>query len=628
MKSTIPSLILLVGTFLPVKAASDAEYLKKAALQIDRHVSSFYRNQKLTVPSVTDDATFLRRTFLVTIGRIPTAEEARAFLEIGDSDKREILVSYLLGSPGYSSHMSNWAFDLLRLSDSPIGSSHNNAPYRHWVRTAMQDNMPWDEFVRHLLDSSGDGWDQESAAVGYYTRDRGMPLDNISNGMRIFLGKRMECAQCHDDPFGDTERMDFYQLAAFTNGQSHLRRQHMQSLWRELGDTERARSYEYRVAQVLWDGVYGMSLAGGGKGTIQLPADYQYRDAKPGELITARTPFGKTVRMSDRRDESNGREQLSEWVTHRTGEQFPAVIANRMWRRVMGRGITEPVDDFIPLSETHHPDLFRYLAMLMVELEYDLKAFQQVLLMTRTYQFSTNPKSSLVDGGDDFHGRKIERLASEQIWDSLITLAMGDPDKTPPRPLDDRIFVEGKPVLSGKKSMSQLSKEVLALDSEKEVRSYFSQLLSDIKSGGTTAGGGDSMMMKAVANYNRDAAVRASELPSPAPRDHFLYLFGQSDREVVDAYSREPNVGQVLSLMNGFVQRQLVNNPAAHLYKSLEDASNNSEKVRRLCIAILSRPPTDGEMKWMLEELDDRGEDGVRNLVSALVMSSEFLFLQ
>ena len=136
------------------------------------------------------------------------------------------------------------------------------------------------------------------------------------------------------------------------------------------------------------------------------------------------------------------------------------------------------------------------------------------------------------------------------------------------------------------------------------------------------------MGMQPVKVYNKDAKVRASELPSPAPRDHFLYLFGSSDREVVDASSKDPNVGQVLSLMNGFVQRELVNKPTAHLYKSLEGATTEKEKIRRLYIAILNRPPTAEEMGWMQDEVKTQGEAGYRNIVSALVMSSEFLFLQ
>jgi hypothetical protein len=613
-----------------LKPNEDPAFLKKAAAQIDQHIANFYKRQQLPVPDVTDDATFLRRSFLVSVGRIPTAEEARAFLEIQDPAKREELVDYLLNSDGYASHLSNWAFDLLRVTDNTIGSQANNAPYRAWIRKSLDENMPWNVFVSKLLASSGNGWNPETAAVGYYTRDRGMPLDNLSNSMRIFLGTRMECAQCHDDPFGKTERHDFYQLAAFTHGQGMVGRDRMAKLYREKEDVrEGPGAHEYRVAQLLWDRVYGMSLGGGGAGRINLPSDYQYRDAAPGAMVGARTPFGKAVRMSDKKDSDDGREQLAAWVTSRTGEQFPTVIANRMWRKIMGKGIYEPVDDYIPAAKTHHPELVSHLARLMEELGYDLRAFQHVLLLTRTFQFATNPKPSTVDAGDDFHGRKIERLSAEQIWDSLITLVAGNPDKMPKRTLDDRIYVGGTPVLVGKKNMTQLSEEVLALKSESDVRSYFAKLVEEVRDGGSaSASSGDPMMMTEVRTYNADATVRASELPSPAPREHFLYLFGQSDREVVEASTKEANVGQLLSLMNGFVQRQLVNNSNAHIYKSLEGASSDEEKIRRLYIAILNRPPTEKELGWMLEETALAGEAAWSNIAASLIMSSEFLFLQ
>ncbi len=631
MKRIVFALALLPGLVFGIESPGTQEHLdglKKAALKIDQAVANFYRQKKLPVPKVTDDATFLRRAFLVSVGRIPTMEEGRAFLEIDEPTKREELVAYLLSSKGHASHMSNWAFDLLRLADGRIGSTANNEPYRNWVRMAIQDNMPWDKFVHQLLAAEGDGWAQKSAAVGYYTRDRGMPLDNLANSMRIFLGSKMECAQCHDDPFGTTERHDFYQLAAFTNGQDTLKQQHMNKLWRELQDDRTERGQEYSIAQIIWDRVYGMSLSGGGTGRISLPSDYQYRDAEPGEMVAARTPFGKGVRMSDKKDQDDGRQQMAEWVTLKNGEQFPSVIANRMWKRIMGKGFYEPVDEFIASKETQSPELMMHLVQTMMDLKYNLRDFQHVLMLTRTFQFATNPNPSTVETGDDFHGRKIERLSSEQIWDSLITLAGGDPDKKPMRTLDDRIYFGGRPVLVGKKSMSQLSKDVLALNSEQELRAYFTKFVAEVKSGGGGSGGGDMNMMNQVQTYNQDAQVRASELPSPAPRSHFLYLFGQSERDVVEAASREPNVGQVLSLMNGFVQRQLVNNPDAHIYKGLKGVKTDEEKIRRIYVAILSRPPSAEEMGWMKDEIKASGEAGISNIVSALVMSSEFLFLQ
>ena len=94
-------------TKAPVSPGDDIALLKKSALQIDQYIASFYRSKKLAVPAVTDDATFMRRAFLVAIGRIPTTEEALAFLEIDDASKREELITYLMKSPGYPSQMTN-----------------------------------------------------------------------------------------------------------------------------------------------------------------------------------------------------------------------------------------------------------------------------------------------------------------------------------------------------------------------------------------------------------------------------------------------------------------------------------------------------------------------------------------
>ena len=625
----IGGIFLFPTSLFSQSKAEDPEFVQSAALKIDGFIAGWYRKEKLEVPAVTDDATFLRRAFLVGIGRIPTVEEARFFLELEDDSKRSQLVDYLLKSEGYSSHMTNWVFDLLRITDDKPGFNGSFEPYRGWVREAMSSNMAWDLFTQRLVASEGNAWSETGAPVGYYLRDRGMPLDNLANTTRIFLGSRMECAQCHDDPFGETERIDFYELAAFTNGQREANRQPMQGLWDELNEGDKRGSFERAVAETIWDGVYGMSFKGGGTGRIKIPEDYQYRGAQPGEMVGARTPFGKTVRLSERSDAHDGRAKLAEWITVRTGDQFPSVIANRMWDRVMGRGIYEPIDDFVPASSTHLPQLMTYLSKLMVDLDYDLRAFQKVLLNTKTFQFVPNPRPSGVVGGDDFHGRQLERMTAEQIWDSLITLVGGDPDGKAIRGVDRRVLVNGKPVSLGGKDMEKLYDEVLAIESESELRSYFAKVVEEArKDGGGGGSSGEMMMNQSVVRYGGNEQVRASELPSPAPRDHLLYLFGQSDREVVEGASREPNVGQVLSLMNGFVQSQLVHNGNAHVFKALEGASDSAEKIRRLYISILNRPPSEEEVGWMMDEVNISGDEAWPNIVAALVMSSEFLFVQ
>lgn len=638
--STCVASILLLATG-PLSAAAteskanDSEFVRKAALKIDTYVAGWYRQKKLPVPDVTDDATFLRRAFLVGIGRVPTAEEGLFFLEIDEPNKRVELIDYLIDSQGYTSHMTNWMFDLLRIKDEMARVNSGRNPYRDWVGNAVLANKPWDELTTELLSSKGSLWADGQAAVGYYLRDQGMPLDNLANSMQIFLGTQMECAQCHDDPFGDTERHDFYELAAFTEGQNPvpmLRK--IGPLIEESRDEKNRGKAKSEIIEMVRYQILEQTLMGGGSGKIKLPKDYQYRDGQPGEMIGGRTPFGKSVRMSDRSSGGDGREKLAEWVTTKTDGQFQTVMANRLWQKIMGRGVYEPINQYVEAKDTNIPGLMNYLSGLLVEVDYDLQAFQKILLNTKTFQFVPNPNPAKVQNGDDFHGRQLTRLSAEQIWDSLITLAGGNPDAKPRRSLDNRVRIGrngGGTVIQGK-TMSDLSKEVLQLKTVAEVDAYCEELAEMVSGGGKKRNkGGDSMMMGGeIRNYGKGAQVRASELPSPAPKDHILFLFGQSTRDTVNGSNSEPNVSQVLTLMNGFVQDQLVNNSSAHIYKSLDGASSPAEKVRRLYVGILNRPPGEEEMSWMMDEVKISGDtdDAYRNILSALVMSSEFLFLQ
>ena len=606
----------------------DIAQLKKAAYTIDKHVATLYKRKKLPVPKVVNDATFLRRSFLVSAGRIPTLDEARMFLEIEDKNKREMLAGYLIKSDGYRSSMVNWVSDLLRLTDN--FNNGQAAPYVEFVHNAMKDNMPWDQFAQRLLSAQGSRWDDNNGAVGYYIRDKGMPLDNLSNTMRIFTGERMECAQCHDSPFNKWERMDFYELAAFTNGQQEMNRGPWNTVWREVRDDKEERSEFGRLVDWLGDNVHYFTLAGGGKGRIKLPADYQYRDGDPGEMIGGKTHFGKRIRSSDRRDDTTARKDFAAWMVSKENVNFTSVIVNRMWQRIMGKGIYEPVDDYKVADKTITPDLMEYLIrFLRDDLQYDLRAFQHVLLLTRNFQFEANPEAFEAGMPQAFNGRQIERMSAEQVWDTLITLTAGNPDKLPKRRFSNTVYYRGKPVLVGKKTMSQLSHEILAIKKPGEYKSYVTELLSEIKAGNGGASEKDMMAMKAMGRPGPASGMaRASELGAPAPNGHLLRMFGSSDRDLIDSSTREPNMAQVLSIMNGYVEKMVVSNKSSAVYKALEAGTTDRDKVRFLYYSILSRSPTDQEMTLLMRDVIDGSQESYENLTSALISTHEFIFVQ
>lgn len=634
MKSKFLSCLLLGSLAVPLSAQSSKELtspaaLKKAAYNVDKYVAEIFRRKKLPVPQVVDDPTFLRRSFLVAAGRIPTLEEASSFLEIDDPAKREMLTAYLLQSDGYRSHMQNYVFDLLRAKDdNRNGGQAYSAPYMNFISESVKNNVPWDQFAHQLVSAKGIAWEEGNGAVGYYIRDKGMPLDNLSITMQIFTGERLECAQCHDSPTNKWERMDFYELAAFTHGQGEINGGVWNRAMRSYEDEDFRRSEIGRLFYWLRDNIHYGTLGDQGAGRIKLPSDYQYKDGDPGEMIGGRTQFGKRIRSSDRRDSGKSREEFATWMT-KENPNFDYIAVNRMWERVMGSPLTYPVDEYVKPEKTASPALTNYLTRLMVDLNYDLKAFQNVLFLTKTFQFAANPKAFEAGVPQAFNGRQLERMSAEQMWDSLVTLVAENPDKLAKRKFSNHIYYNNKPVLVGQKTMAQLAKEVVEIKDPKKYREYAENLLQEFKSGGAGSGDKDMMMMASRSRPGPAKGIaRASELPAPAPAGHFLREFGQSDRELIGASTTEANVAQILEIMNGHVEKMVVANKGASVYDALKKGTTEADKARYIYYAILSRPPSDVEMNMLMRDVIDGSTESYQNLVSALVQTHEFMFVQ
>ncbi|MDC0937096.1 DUF1549 domain-containing protein, partial [Pirellulales bacterium] len=313
-----------------------------ATRAIDRMIDEGLHHRGVDPLPRTTDEQFARRIYLDVVGRIPTYAEVGAFLDSTDPQKRARLIDQLLDSPGYVSHMYNFWADILRVRDKDAGVSR--VFYVNWIKEAIAENRPYDQFVRELVSSSGSGWQRGNGAVGYYFRDRGMPLDNMANTLRIFLGTRLSCAQCHDHPHDRWTRREFFEMAAFTSGVST---ENKDKLFSSIYQREKVTTNpELRAFSQHVRNTFHMDRVDGfGEGVIEVPDDYQYDDASPGELITARTHMGPpSVHMSGE-TEAGYRYHFADWLTSPENPRFAQVIANRLWRRTMGVGLIEPVDD-------------------------------------------------------------------------------------------------------------------------------------------------------------------------------------------------------------------------------------------------------------------------------------------
>ncbi|MES2593801.1 MAG: DUF1549 domain-containing protein [Verrucomicrobiota bacterium] len=209
--------LAILPLFVLALAAHAAPSPQDAAKKIDAILQADWQKAKLQGNPAADDNTFVRRLYLDIIGRIPTTREAEDFLASKDADKRSKLIDKLLGSEAYVQHMYNYWADVLRLTSTGNQTGAiTGAAYVNFVKDSLRQNKPFDQFVRDMVSAQGKAW--ENGAIGYYMRDRGMPLDNMANTVRVFLGTRIECAQCHNHPFDKWSQMQFFKMAAFTYG--------------------------------------------------------------------------------------------------------------------------------------------------------------------------------------------------------------------------------------------------------------------------------------------------------------------------------------------------------------------------------------------------------------------------
>jgi hypothetical protein len=414
------------------KLSVSAETPQQPSAQIDAILQAHWKENSLPVNPAISDETFLRRVFLDVAGRIPTVAEAQDFLGDQKANKRAILIDRLLASDTYTAAFYPFWADILRMIDhQPNTQGVSNAAYERYVKQSLRDNKPYDQFVRELLSAKGLAF--ENGAVGYYLRDRGMPLDNMAITSRIFLGTRIECAQCHDHPFDKWKQTDFHKLAAFTYG--NLDRRFLERFQFNPALTqlkEAAASGAGWVLNLQFSSYY--QVAGQWlestevyrtKKDIKLPHDFKEADGHPNEVVNPAPLFGS---LSEEPLTEDRAEAFARWVTAPENPRFTKVIVNRLWRKLFGAPLTESYDQLTDESKSSLPELETFLEKLMVSEHYDMKAFLKALLNTRAYQSAAVREEYSQGSVPHFQGPYLRRMAPEQIWDSFVALVSYEPD--------------------------------------------------------------------------------------------------------------------------------------------------------------------------------------------------------
>ena len=337
---------------------------------------------------------------------------------------------------------------------------------------------------------------------------------------------------------------------------------------------------------------------------MRLPHDYAYEDAKPKEVVKPAVLWGE---VPTKARNGSPREQFAAWVTSDDNPQFSKTIANRLWKRFMGVGLVEPIDDFRDEHPCVNEPLLEFLSKEMVRNNYDLKEFIRTILYSRTYQRESTDYEITSGEPYYFQGPALRRMTAEQVWDSFLTLAVHNP-----WPFQRPTAAEMAPVLNldfGTATYSSVKSK-----SEHFAKTYF---MNPYKR---------SLNQHA---YQGNVLCRASELPSPVPADHFLRQFGQGDRETINGGQQDATVPQILAMFNGPITHVMLEAGSA-LVDNLVAVDNTRERMEAVFLSVLARKPSAADRRAAASEFSRTESDGKAfgNIVWGLLNTREFLFIQ
>lgn len=358
---------------------------------IDELVDAKHQKLRLHPSELCTDEEFLRRVTVDLTGLLPTAEEYAAFIASTEADKRAKVVDELMQRKEFTElWVSKWAEWLMMRSSNQV-SQKSIVLYYQWLVDQIAGNRPLDEMVHELLSSSGGTFSTPQTNFYEIERDRLKVAENVA---QIFMGMRIQCAQCHNHPFDRWTQNDYYSFAAF------------------FSQVGRKQGEDYRE-QIVFN-------AGGG----EVPHPVTGQNAPPVFL------GGAAPQIQGGQDR---RQIVATWLTSNDNPFFAQNLSNRVWQHFFGIGIIEPVDDVRVSNPASNPELLDVLAKKFMEYNYDLRKLVRDICLSNTYQRSTIRNESNLTDEKNFAHQNVRRIKAESMLDiiSQVTNTKDDFDKLP-----------------------------------------------------------------------------------------------------------------------------------------------------------------------------------------------------
>ena len=408
--------------------------------------------QPIAVAKGIDDLTFLRRASVDVIGRIPTAAEVREFQKWPATERRAKLVEKLLAHPRYADRWTVFFSDILRIRSNATGGN----AFLAYLHQSLSKNRSWDAMSREMLSANGSSG--KVPAVGLILGEEVDAMAMAAATSQMFLGVRMQCAQCHNHPFDVWKQKQFYELATYFGKTRRIENQFSRRvyttegkettvLWPperkkppvrnpvvpkfpfELEEFTSVPSHVKRFEAKRAKEALAASGTDEGKSLSAL-----LDDANPDAAFENERGFGKAVSQEvkaatqaldiegDLYRQSVQRTELAEKVTSPYNRYFARNMVNRMWAELIGRGFYEPVDDFQDIVT--HRETLNYLSDEFVASGYDIKGLIRMIMMTEAYSRGhLAPEVALADrqsSEENFASAASRRMVSEVLYDSIV----------------------------------------------------------------------------------------------------------------------------------------------------------------------------------------------------------------
>ncbi len=369
---------------------------------IDQLVANKWQRMKIQPSNVCNDAEFLRRVRLDLTGLPPTVTELKEFLADNRPSKikRREKIDALIGNPDYVDHWTNKWADLLQVNSKFLGAEGAKA-FRDWIRVAVDENRPYDQFVRDILTATGSNKTNPAASYYKILRDPDLIMENTTH---LFLAVRFNCNKCHDHPFERWTQDQYYELAAYF-AQTGLKK----------------------------DPASGDANIGGSAVDQARPLYEEVFDKPDGEITHART--NKQVAPKFPFEcENNGealktrREKLAAWITSPNNMYFARSYVNRLWGYLTGTGLMSPLDDIRAGNPPTNPELLEHLTSEFIRSGFDTEHVLRLICNSRTYQLSVGTSKWNADDSLNYSHATARRLPAEVLYDAVyqVTGAVSD----------------------------------------------------------------------------------------------------------------------------------------------------------------------------------------------------------